>query len=69
MFRRKKIDGGLLMEYALQDVVKNPRDYHQFAGVVRAIALKIGLNDEDRDKIFGALAEKIQEWKQQKTND
>lgn len=69
MFRRKKMDGGLLIEHALQDVVKNPRNYQQFAGVVRAIALEMRLNDEDRDKIFGALAEKIQEWKQQKTND
>ncbi|MBX9804897.1 MAG: hypothetical protein K2Y18_03985 [Alphaproteobacteria bacterium] len=56
------MDGGLEIEIALRNAVTNQKDFFRFADTARAVARELGLNDNDRDRIYKALAESIVQW-------
>jgi hypothetical protein len=56
------MDGGLQIENALRHAVIMQKDYYGFADTARVVAITLGLNDKERDKIFGALADSIAQW-------
>jgi len=56
------MDGGTKIEYAIRDAIDKQKDFYNFAGAVRALARELGLSNEERDNIFGALADRINSW-------
>ena len=50
------------IELALRDAVENNKDFRNFAGAMRSIASNLSLNADECNRVFGALADMINEW-------
>ena len=57
-----KMDGGLALEIALRNAIDEKKDFDRFADNLRSVAVELGLSDDERDRIFSAIAKELINW-------
>lgn len=55
-------EGGIAIENAIRMAVHSRVGFDRFADAARCAASELGLSDEERDKIFSCLSNKIHDW-------
>lgn len=55
-------EGGIAIENAIRMAIHSRVDFYGFADSARCAASELGLSDEERDRIFSRLSNKIHDW-------